>query len=106
VESFVLTDQDTIVLGAQLPTDFSVTYHLSQEEADAGTGDLVSPYTNTSNPQTIFIRVEDDDSSSCFSTVSFDLVVNSLPEIIPIPDFENCDDALDGVVLMALCLLI
>src|SRR5690606_26292834 len=52
-EEFDLESQTAGVLGALNPTDFAVTYHLSLADAQAGTGALSSPFTNTDNPQTI-----------------------------------------------------
>ncbi|WP_375238443.1 choice-of-anchor L domain-containing protein, partial [Aurantibacter sp.] len=95
-EFFNLESQTATVLGTQSAADYTVTYHLTQAGADANTGVLVSPYQNTSNPQRVFIRVENNVSQSCFSTTFFDLIVNDLPTIVAIPDYELCDNDIDG----------
>src|SRR5690606_8668065 len=101
-EEFDLESQTAGVLGALNPTDFAVTYHLSLADAQAGTGALSSPFTNTDNPQTIFVRVEDVNAvgltTGCFATTSFDLVIsgptpNAVSENIVVCD----DDSNDGV---------
>ena len=68
---FTLTDQN-----ASINTDagMSITYYLSQAEADAGTtGALSSPYE--SGTDEIFARVENNLSTSCYDTTSFDIIV-------------------------------
>jgi len=96
IEDFNLEIQTPIVLGDQNPSDFAVTYHLSLNDAQMGVGALSSPYYNISNPQTIFIRIEDvnavGSNSGCFVTTSFDLVISGpLPTALS-EDFALCDD--------------
>ncbi len=71
--AFDLASNDSTIVGAQ--AGLTVTYHASQADADAGTNSLLSPYTNTSNPQTIYIRLYDP-LIDCFVTDTFDLIVN------------------------------
>ena len=87
--SFDLTENDDDILGAQDPTEFVISYHLTQADADANVGALVSPYNNISNPQTIYARIADN-SQSCFATTSFDLELFNLT-INPVSDIELCD---------------
>src|SRR5690606_6160645 len=47
----ILMDQ---ILGASQPvTDYTVSFHLSQADAQAGVGALPSTYVNTANPQDV-----------------------------------------------------
>jgi gliding motility-associated-like protein len=96
ITQFDLQSQTATILGGQLPSEFTVTYHLSQQDADDNVSTLSSPYTNISNPQTIFVRVENSVNTLCFSTATFQLFVIDLPSINPIPDYEVCDDDTDG----------
>ncbi|MGJ8591629.1 MAG: gliding motility-associated C-terminal domain-containing protein [Aquaticitalea sp.] len=89
-EPFNLTSNDANILGGQNPSDFTVTYYAAEADADAGTSPLTSPYTNTSNPQTIWARVDTNSATPCYSTVSFDLNV-SLPLANTSPDLAGCD---------------
>ncbi|WP_369999535.1 PKD domain-containing protein, partial [Winogradskyella sp.] len=78
-EEFVLSAQTLGILGAQSETDFNVTYHLSFADADANTGVLPLNYTNTVNPQPIYVRVENIGDSSCYNASAnpvFNLVVD------------------------------
>jgi gliding motility-associated-like protein len=97
VQTFNLTSQNTTILGGQDPTDFTVTYHSSSENANTGSNPLASPYTNTTkDTQTIYARVENK-ATGCFNDhVSFDLIVNPLPIANFVNDIEICDDNSDG----------
>ncbi|MEZ4856735.1 MAG: hypothetical protein R2812_09715 [Gelidibacter sp.] len=48
IAQFDLTTQNAIILGTQNPSNFTLTYHLSQANADAGTNPIVNVgnYTN------------------------------------------------------------
>ncbi|MBT8272853.1 MAG: T9SS type B sorting domain-containing protein, partial [Bacteroidia bacterium] len=98
VEQFDLDSQTATVLGAQLPALYTVTYHESQADADAGINALVSPYFNISNPQTIYVRVEELANPTCYGSTTFELIVNPLPDVIAVTPFELCDDDTDGIV--------
>jgi gliding motility-associated-like protein len=91
---FDLTLQEDLIFGSQNQTDYSLRYYLNQTDAIAGgPGFIVQPdaFTNTSNPQTIWVRL-DDNNTDCFTISSFNLVVNNgLPIIDPTP-LELCDD--------------
>lgn len=88
---FDLTSQIPTILDGQNPDDFNVSFHLTEENASTNTNPITpaDAYTNTSNPQTIWVRVEKAELSSCFVIVSFDLIVTlgieittNLPEMI------------------------
>ncbi len=88
-----LNSQSGQIIGTQ--TGVSVQYYLTQADADTNMNPLASPYTNTSNPQMIFVRVEDG-TTGCFSTTSFEIVVSESP-VANIPtDLEYCDTDNDG----------
>ncbi|MBO6943943.1 MAG: gliding motility-associated C-terminal domain-containing protein, partial [Psychroserpens sp.] len=102
IEDFDLEIQTAGVLGTQNPAEFNVTYHETLADAQADTGALTSPYTNVTNPQTIWVRIEDADAEFCFATTSFDLIISGpTPTAASVP-IEECDDDLDGVTLFDL----
>lgn len=69
-------DLDALIPQAQgTQTGVIVTFHDSPEDAESGDNDLVSPYTNTSNPQVIYVRVEGEDM--CYGTSTFTLQTGS-----------------------------
>lgn len=74
---FDLTSQIPTILDGLDPDDFNISFHLSQSDADNNVNPIANPsaYTNTSNPETIYTRVERVLEPSCFSVVTFDLIV-------------------------------
>ena len=97
VMTFDLEAQTAIVLGSQIPSDFRVTYHETQSDADSNSYALTSPFANTTaNQQTIYTRVEEIGLESCYETTQFDVIVNSLPSTIAMSVLPTCDDDTDG----------
>lgn len=94
--SFDLTSFDSTVLDTQDPLQFTVTYHLTQADADANVNVLTSPYLNVGNPQIIYVRVENNDNVDCYDTTSFQVEVFDTPTANPVPDQLICDDDNDG----------
>ncbi|SDS10232.1 gliding motility-associated C-terminal domain-containing protein [Formosa sp. Hel1_31_208] len=95
---FDLTLKDAEVLNGQDATLFTVTYHETQADADALINALVSPYTNLTNPQQIFVAITNNDTGCSISTPSFNIEVQEAAEansdMEPIV-FEICDDEMD-----------
>ncbi|WP_298345159.1 T9SS type A sorting domain-containing protein [uncultured Algibacter sp.] len=87
---FDLSSLDFQILGSQNPSGFTVSYHLTQIDADNNINPLPILYTNTSNPETIFGRVSEN-SSSNFDTTTITLIVNNLPNINLSGDFFICN---------------
>jgi len=97
-EPFTLTENDDDVLGGQIAADFTISYHLTQDDADNDVGPLTSPYTNITNPQTIFVRIENNGNTDCFATNSFNLSVGAATSATQPanPILRICDDLADG----------
>ncbi len=93
-ETFDLTAQTPVILGSQSISDFNITYHLSQENADSNTEAIIDSavFTNTSNPQTIYARVENKLSPTCFATTNFQLIVKPYPVLIMNDSYSICED--------------
>lgn len=89
----------TINTAAGNPTDVAYTIYTSQADADSGMNaiDQTLPFTNTVNPQTLFVRLQNTNDVDCFSVTPFQLVVTPRPAIGTPMDISVCDDApLDG----------
>jgi hypothetical protein len=86
VAPFTLTNADAqIIAGA---TGVFVQYYDTLTQADTGdvTTALLSPYTNTANPQIVFARLENT-AEGCYDIVELELIVFDTPVFIdPIPD--------------------
>ncbi|MDG1310043.1 MAG: T9SS type B sorting domain-containing protein [Flavobacteriaceae bacterium] len=101
--TFDLEQQTTLVLGDQIDSDFTVTYHETEVDADSGSNPLTSPFTNTiANQQTIFTRVEEIGLEACYETTQFDVIVNPLPSTVTMTALSICDDDADGLGLFTL----
>ncbi|WP_346883114.1 T9SS type B sorting domain-containing protein [uncultured Algibacter sp.] len=87
------------VLGSLNTSSFQVTFYGSQAEADLGAlgTNITMPISNTTNPQTIYARVENRINTSCFDTTSFNLKVNPLPVTANSVILTQCDDDVDGI---------
>lgn len=90
---FDLTTQDAEIINDQ--TGLTVTYYTTQDDANTGDNPISSPYVNVTNPQEIFVRVEDD-ATGCITTTSFFLIVNPAPIAIQPNNLLECDDNGDG----------
>ena len=96
-QSIDLAAQAAGILGTQDPNIHTVTYHRSFADAQSGTNALVSPYSNeTPNRETIFVRIENSDTTCANSISNFDVIVNPEPTFVTPTNLAYCDDALDG----------
>ena len=78
-DAFNLTDQNSQILGNQDPNDYVITYHINQSDADSGNDPLPEPYTNITNPQTIYARVVHNSLNVCYGTTSFSMFIGTSP---------------------------
>ncbi|WP_181566744.1 T9SS type A sorting domain-containing protein [Aequorivita sp. CIP111184] len=71
---FDLTVNESMMLGAQNPSNFSISYFENLINATENMNAISTPtaYTNLSNPQAIFIRIENL-STSCFTLADFEI---------------------------------
>ncbi|WP_178989173.1 T9SS type A sorting domain-containing protein [Winogradskyella schleiferi] len=95
IADFDLTLKDDEILNGQEPAQFNVYYYISIADALSGTNALASPYTNTNNPQQIFVTITNNDTDCSISTQSFNIEVQEAAQANP--DFESityeqCDD--------------
>jgi len=90
--SFNTSNIQSQVLGGQ--TGKFITYiDGSGNEYDV----LPNPFTNTvKNRETITVRVARNEEQCCYSEITFDLIVNPLPNLSNIEDIFECDDDNDG----------
>ncbi|MCA0132086.1 T9SS type B sorting domain-containing protein [Winogradskyella alexanderae] len=97
---FTFNDKDQEALETQDPNQFIVGYYESVDDAINKANEITFPYLNTSNPQTIIVRVDNVDNSNCFDLNSFELEVFNTPQIAQIDDEIFCDnfgDVTDGI---------
>jgi len=88
--TFDLSTYNTIVVPN--PTGLTITYHITESDADIGASPITpdTVYNNITNPQTIFVRVEDVDE--CVEQGEFNLFVIARPLFeVPSP-YALCED--------------
>jgi gliding motility-associated-like protein len=95
-----LTDIELQVIeGRQYGIDY--TYFESEADLFADTDAIPNPeaYVNTSNPQTIFLRVRNT-ITGCFAAVPFELLLNTPPIINEFETYNICDNVTNSVDLL------
>jgi gliding motility-associated-like protein len=100
--------QDTIILNGASTTDYTITYHNSEDSAINGIDILPKSYRAVDGQQ-IWFRVENN-QTNCWSVGSFSTIVNSLPEVsLPSLDssgeYKVCDEDYDGITFVDLTAL-
>lgn len=83
---FDLTLNDAEILDGQDASSFIVTYYATVADAELGVSPIPYTYENTSNPQVIYARVDNDtpdtagmDGSICYAVAALSLRVDLLP---------------------------
>lgn len=98
VEFINLVELNDAVLNGQPASDFNVSYHLTQTEANDGMGALPNNFETIENPQPIYIRVENVSNNLCYSTSMFMVIVDDFFELNEPSDLFLCDDASNDTV--------
>jgi gliding motility-associated-like protein len=108
LQNFDLLAKDAEILGTLDPTQFEVSYHTSESDAQTGLNpiDKTVPYANPiANQQAIYFRVQNVDNFACFQSADndtatefapFNIIVSQLPNITPVVELRQCDDDTDG----------
>ncbi|MDT8347902.1 MAG: T9SS type B sorting domain-containing protein, partial [Flavobacteriaceae bacterium] len=94
IELFDLTDVEAVLIGGQNFGDIDITYHETLADAQAGLNPIANTtaYANTANNQSIFVRLSNRVTGCENTTLSFNLIVNPLPQVNAGTVFEQCDD--------------
>ncbi|MEJ6793059.1 MAG: hypothetical protein QNK89_10115 [Lacinutrix sp.] len=88
---FDFSTQTATILGSQDPNVFGVKYYSSVENANANTNIITGAFQNTTNPQTIYARIDNVNYRRCYDITSFQIRVFNTPIISASNDFEGCD---------------
>lgn len=92
IGDFIFETQDEDILNGQ--PDKQVLYFLNQSDADNRINaiDKNSPYQNISNPQTIYVRVENLTDQDCYGTSTMTIEVGTDPQYNQPSNWFECDD--------------
>lgn len=77
--TFNLLSKNIEILGSQLAADTTISYHLNPTYANNNTNPLPENYTNISNPQMIYARIQPITGGDCYDLTSFQLITNPKP---------------------------
>jgi len=91
-QTWDLTEIELLILeGRQYGIEFF--YYETEDDLQSDSNRILNPesYTNLSNPQTLYVKVLNI-STTCFSSVPFDLIINTPPVIDPIDVFNICEN--------------
>lgn len=99
---FDLSENTSLILEGLNEDDYIISYHLTEEDADSGEGDLELAYTNvTQFEQTIYVRI-DEVETGCYGVKSFKIIVQDLtPEFEMGGHFSICDGTSGTIVIDA-----
>jgi gliding motility-associated-like protein len=79
---FNLEENTAVILAGLTDTDYTVTYHLTNQDATNNASPLDNMYTNTSRVQTIYARIFNN-RTGCFGVKSFTITASDVS-----PDFD------------------
>ncbi|MBW2961373.1 gliding motility-associated C-terminal domain-containing protein [Mesonia aestuariivivens] len=87
---FDLTENSSLLLNNQ--PNSSLSYHLTSSDANQNSNAITSNFENTSNPQTIYTRLENVNHPECYTTTSFSITVNAINNIPLNEALIYCDE--------------
>ncbi len=94
---FRLTDQNAAVLGPLHSAMYTLTYHLTEDDAHNGVNALPEYYTNVTNGQQIFVRLVHNEIAICHGVTSFKLFIGDYQEPLITTTGTICND---GVLML------
>jgi len=95
INTFDLTQQQTIILNGQSTTDFAVHYYTDSTFTTEITNPTV--YQNITAVQTIYVLVKNINNPGCSATTNFEIEVFAMPTINALVALKKCDTDTDGI---------
>ncbi|PHS10571.1 MAG: hypothetical protein COA88_02160 [Kordia sp.] len=90
IEQVDLSAQNSIILNGISSTLYTVTYHLSTIDAEMGNNAV--PELFTTNSETIYVRLENNNYTSCYTTTSFQVTINEQPVLLMEDKWSICEN--------------
>lgn len=88
---FNLLQQNEMILNGAAANAHTIKYFTTLDNANSGTNPIVLPESYTGTNQTIYVRLEQNFDSSCYSVKQFNLVVRPLPVLPPSSTINQCN---------------
>jgi gliding motility-associated-like protein len=97
VEDFFFFTKDIEILNGQLGK--TASYYRNMSDANSSTNEInkFDAFQNTSDPQSIWVRLENDSDTSCYAVNSFTIQVDASPTFNLPADVRICDTDNDGI---------
>lgn len=90
---FNFNPQNSVILGNQPTSIYSISYYTSPTDANQGLRPIADPsYGSYPNNTTIYARVQNISDPSCYSVSSFNLIVNPTPPVDVLQNVIVCDN--------------
>ncbi|MCX7547112.1 choice-of-anchor L domain-containing protein [Xanthomarina sp. F1114] len=90
-DAFSIVDLNAKISEIVSNTDnLNITFHTSEDDANANSNAITSTTEYNANTQTIFVRVESE-LTTCYAIINFEIIVNTEPVFIDISNFINCE---------------
>ena len=92
ISTFDLTISEFDILNVR-QDEIEVTYYENVSDLETQSNQIIDTenYNNTSNPQTVYIRVTNT-ISTCFVSIPLELIINLPPAIISVEDVVICEE--------------
>lgn len=91
IELFDLSIQNIDILNGQSAIENIISYHISLTDAETGSDKRSTDFTNTETSQTIYVRLENVNFPDCYTTTSFEIIVNELPVLLMKEQWPICE---------------
>ncbi|WP_299891646.1 T9SS type B sorting domain-containing protein [uncultured Lacinutrix sp.] len=92
ITSIDLSNFNATVIGNQNAAQYTVTYHPTLVDAEAGQNGLPNNYTNqTAFNENVFVRIENNNNTNCYNTEEVIININPIPEAFDV-DIYQCDN--------------
>ncbi len=95
IDTFSLSDQTAAIIANSSET-LDVTFYLTLEEAENQTNALPDSFTNTVNPQQLFVSI--DNGTYCRGLATFEYNIVQVPEVSSASALRDCDTDTDGSI--------
>ncbi len=99
--TFNLQSKNADAIAAIQPGSYLVTYYYSITDAENQQNAITTPITNTQNPQTVYVRL-DEINTYCVAIAPINLIVYSIPNITEPSPLIICDTDYNGLTNFSL----
>ena len=100
IETFNLTQQSQAIINGQDAVVLSFYDSLQDAENEENTIANPEQFVNSTNPQTIYYRLVNEDSNACYDVGFFDILVNPIGNVMTLPNLIACNEGFEILSLI------